>query len=123
MPQFIQLTSEDCQYLLELINDMDLETPYTEKQRSYTIPKLQKIQQDPYSARLAFQDVQYLLELIEDDVITDTSLEDLQYLQDSVKTTLLKIQSLQLTRYTEAQNIELQRQKRRARRVTTSSVE
>jgi hypothetical protein len=42
---------------------MDGAPPYTERQRGYTVPKLQRILRDPAFDRLAFQDVEYLLEL------------------------------------------------------------
>ena len=111
MKRFVQLTNEDCQYLLDLIQDMDSETQYTEKQRKYTIPKLLAIQADPGARRLAFQDVDYLLELIEDDDLPETEVARTAALQN-----LLQIQALQNARFDETRSIEAQRTSRRRKR-------
>ena len=111
MPQFVQLGSDECQYLLELISEMDSSTSYTERQRGYTVPKLSKIQKDPRSARLAFQDVDYLLELIADD-----DLETVEQIRGMTEQTLLQIRELQTARFDEAKDIETQRELRKARR-------
>ncbi len=106
---FIQLTTDDCQYLLNLIYEMDSATLFTEKQRSYTVPK---IQQDPRSARLAPQDVEYLLDLIEDD-----ELEELEFQRELTKAQLISIQDLQNRRVEEIKSIDSQREQRRLRRL------
>ena len=108
---FVQLTPEDCQYLLELIADIDSDTPYTTRQRSYTVPKLEKIAKSPESARLAWQDTQYLLELIEDD-----EEESFEQQREMTKATIEEIQELQTSRFREMKDIESQREIRRARR-------
>ena len=108
---FVQLTKEDCQYLLNLIEEMDSDTAYTARQRGYTVPKLQKIQKDPRSARLAYQDVDYLLDLIEDD-----DLGEVEQYREMARASLLEIQTLQSQRFEETKNIETQREQRRARR-------
>ena len=112
---FIQLTHTDCQYLLNLIDEMDSETAYTKSQRGYTFPKLVKIQKDPRSARLAYQDVDYLLELIEDD-----DLEELEQQREMTRQAMLEIQVLQNQKFEERGkllvDIETQRQLRKARR-------
>ena len=112
MPQFIQLTKEDCKYLLDLIHEMDSDTSYTQQQRSFTVPKLRRILNDPKSARLAYQDVDYLLELIEDD-----DLEELSAQRDSTRLTMLEIQKLQQTRFEIIQDVEKQRESRRLKRL------
>jgi|SRR5215471_14332544 len=109
--RFVQLTPESCTYLLELIAEMDSETSYTERQRAYTVPKLQKILQDPGSAKLAFQDVEYLLDLIEDDDLEETS-----GLKEDARSILLDIQNLQQSRFDEMKSIESQREARRSKR-------
>lgn len=107
MPKpFIQLTQKDCKYLLDLIKDMDSTTVYTQKQRSYTVPKLQKISQDPSSARLIYQDVEYLLDLVEDD---DFESEQREITRD----TLVEIQNLQKNYFERVCDIEQQRESRR----------
>jgi hypothetical protein len=111
MSNFVQLSTDDCKYLLELIADIDMDIKFTERQRGYTIPKLQKISRDPRNARLAFQDVDYLLELIEDD--EDPAVEQQR---EMTRAALLEIQTLQSARATELENIEEQRAVRRARR-------
>lgn len=112
MSTFVQLAKEDCQFLLSLIEEMDSDTAYTARQRAYTVPKLQRIAQDPRSARLAYQDVDYLLELLEDAEIPEQPEQELQMCRES----LLQIQNLQSQRFDEMQNREQQRQLRRARR-------
>ena len=116
MPQFIQLTKEDCKYLLDLIQEMDSDTTYTQQQRLFTVPKLRRILNDPKSARLAYQDVDYLLELIEDD-----DLEELSAQKDSTRETILEIQKLQQTRFEIIQDVEKQRESRRLRRLQSQS--
>lgn len=111
MSQFVQLTSQDCQYLLELIEDMDSGTKYTERQRGYTVPKLKKILQDPRSSKLAYQDVEYLLDLIEDD-----DLPEYEQQREMTRGILLDIQNLQQSRFEETRDVENQREARRAKR-------
>lgn len=111
MSHFVQLNAEDCTYLLELIQDMDMDTGYTEKQRSYTIPKLQRILQDPRSARLAAQDVDYLLELMEDDDV-----EDCIQQREMTRASVLEIRQLQIEKATMLASVESQRESRRGRR-------
>ncbi len=113
MALFVQLSSSECNYLLELIKDMDSETKYTERQRGYTVPKLLKILEDPRSAKLAYQDTEYLLDLIEDDELEDTTA-----LRESARETLLEIQSLQHARFSETQDIDIQRELRRSKRAS-----
>jgi hypothetical protein len=110
---FVQLTKEDCQYLLTLIAEMDSETTYTAKQRAYTIPKLQKIEKDPRAARLAYQDTEYLLDLIEDDDVEDAAIVQQRYMTQEK---LINIQQLQEGRFNETRDIEKQREARRLRR-------
>lgn len=111
MSQFVQLSPEECQYLLDLIQSMDADTVYTQRQRSYTVPKLEKIQKEPRAARLAYQDVDYLLDLIEDD-----DLPEVEFQREMARATILEIQNLQTQRLEETKNIESQRALRRARR-------
>ena len=108
--KFIQLTKPDCTYLLNLITEIDNDIPYTQKQRSYTVPKLQHIAEDPDSHRLAYQDVEYLLELLEDDPVETTE-------KDSARLKLLEIQKLQAAHFAIEQDIAQQRAARRAKRV------
>jgi hypothetical protein len=108
---FVQLSKDDCTYLLNLIEEMDSDTAYTARQRGYTIPKLIKIQQEPRAARLAYQDVDYLLELIDDD-----DLQELEQSREMARASLLEIQELQNARFQESKDIETQREQRRARR-------
>lgn len=116
-PTFVQLNADDCTYLLDLILDMDSNTKYTERQREYTVPKLQRIQKDPRSARLAYQDVDYLLELIEDDDLPDT--EQQRFMTQE---RLQAIKSLQDSRFESMRAIEQQRELRRARRNAASAL-
>ena len=118
MPQFVQLGSDECQYLIDLIKEMDSATAFTERQRSYTLPKLAKIQKDPRSARLYYQDVDYLLELIQDD-----DLEEFEQIRGMTAQTICQIRELQSARFEETKNIETQRELRKARRRGTSIVE
>lgn len=111
MSNFVQLAAEDCTYLLNLIAELDSSTPYTAKQRGYTIPKLEKIARDGRSARLAYQDVDYLLELIEDDDLPETEQQ-----REMTRSVILEIQSLQNQRAEETRNISEQRELRKARR-------
>lgn len=108
---FVQLSSDECQYLLNLIFEMDFDTKFTERQRGYTIPKIQRIQKDPRSARLAYQDVDYLLELISDD-----DLEEVEQIRGMTEQTLLQIQQLQAQKLEENRDVETQRELRKARR-------
>lgn len=117
MSQFVQLTSEDCKYLLELIAEMDSSTKYTERQRSYTVPKLEKILKDPRSVKLAYQDVDYLLDLIEDDDLEESASQ-----RELTRSVLLDIQSLQQMRFEETKDIEQQRELRRAKRNPSSAL-
>ena len=110
MSQFVQLSKEDCQYLLDLIQIMDSDTAYTARQRSYTVPKLQKIQVNAKEARLAFQDVDYLLDLMEDD-----TRESHEQQREMTHQCVLNIQALQNARFEETRDIESQRELRRAR--------
>lgn len=115
---FIQLTIEDCQYLLTLIADMDADTAYTAAQRRYTVPKLERISEDPRSARFTYQDVDYLLELIEDD-----DLEECEQQRALTFAQLYAIQELQTRRFRESKDIEEQRQERKARRRPVESLQ
>ena len=116
MSQFVQLSKDDCNYLLNLINEIDLDTAYTARQRGYTIPKLGRIANDAKSARLAFQDVEYLLELIEDDDLVDAEEPGIEQQRAMTQAALLEIQALQNQRASEIQNIEDQRAARKGRR-------
>lgn len=109
---FLQLTKEDCAYLLRLIETLDSTTPHTARQRTFTIPKLQQIAYDPLSARLAYQDVRYLLDLLEDYL-------DSQFLDSVVYAKLLEIRKLQDTRWIERQQIDRERAERRAHHKTS----
>ena len=117
MSQFVQLENADCTYLLELIADMDADTKYTERQRSYTVPKLSKIAKDPRSARLAFQDVEYLLDLIEDD-----EAPELEQQREMTKQAIEAIRDLQTSRFEENRDIESQRESRRAKRAPVQAL-
>lgn len=110
--KFVQLSPENCQYLLDLIEEMDSDTPYTARQRAYTIPKLKKILEDPNYSKLAYQDVDYLLDLIEDDDLIETMVE-----KEAAREKLLEIQALQSARFDETRDIEKQRELRRLRRL------
>lgn len=114
---FVQLTPEDCTFLIDLIVTMDGDTSYTEKQRGYTLPKLRKIQNDPRSGRLAYQDVDYLLELIEDDDLPEA---EQQRFMTQEKLTAIK--ELQDRRFEATRDIEQQRELRRARRNSASAL-
>src|ERR1035437_8636980 len=115
---FVQLTKEDCTYFLQLIAEMDMDTKFTERQRGYSIPKLQKIAKDPLRARLAFQDVEYLLDLIDDDDIPEV-----EQTGERARQSLVEIQSLQNQKFEETKNIEEQREVRRARRQPVKSLQ
>lgn len=111
MANFVQLDGSDCAYLLELIGSMDSGTQYTAKQRTFTIPKLQRISQDPSKTRLAFQDVEYLLDLIEDDELPESEQQRTE--------TQLKLEDIldkQKEAFEAARSIEDQRSARRALR-------
>lgn len=108
---FVELDAADCTYLLALINEIDMDTPYTARQRQYTIPKLEQIAKEPASKRLAFQDVQYLLDLLEDD-----DLEETEQVRGMVQVKLEEIQKLQSEQARAMQDIETQRAWRRAKR-------
>ena len=108
---FIELDAQDCAYLLGLIQDIDFDTPYTTRQRGYTIPKLVQIAADPSSRRLAFQDVEYLLDLLEDDDLPET-----EQLRGMIQVKLEEIQRLQTEQARAMQDVETQRAQRRARR-------
>jgi len=108
---YVELNKEDCVYLLDLIQEMDMETAYTAKQRGYTIPKLEAIYKDPTSKRLVYQDIEYLLDLVEDD---DESPYEQQRLMTQQK--LQQIAELQAAHAAAMVDIETQREKRKARR-------
>lgn len=114
---FVQLGKDECTYLLNLIEEMDSATPFTERQRGYTVPKLQRIQAEPRSARLAYQDVKYLLELIEDD-----ELEELEQIRGMAKQTLYEIEALQAQKTEEMRSKDEQREFRRLRRLGPRAV-
>ena len=118
MSQFVALTPEDCKYLLDLIQEMDSDTPYTAKQRGYTIPKLRKIAANPDTARLAHQDIRYLLELIEDD-----EAPEFEQQRAMTQATLLEIQALVQANFELMRDIDEQREARRARRTPGSSLQ
>lgn len=115
---FIQLGSDECQYLLDLIEEMDSDTKQTERQRGYTVPKLQKIQKDPASARLAYQDVDYLIELMEDD-----DLEEFEQIRGMALQTITEIQNLQKVKFAELSAWESAREMRKNRRRGVSPIE
>jgi hypothetical protein len=114
--KFLKLSAGDCKYLLELIDTMDSDTSFTKVQRSYTVPKLQKILKDPDSKRLAFQDIEYLLELLEDD-----ELESSRSQRDQTRTVLEAIRALQEQKFQQIQDIGQQREERRLRRLEQDS--
>ena len=111
MRQFVSLDPADIKYLLELISDMDSETSYTERQRSYTVPKLKKLLRDSESARLYYQDVSYLLDLVEDDELPEFSVQ-----REITRDKLIAIQENQQAAFQELQDIEQQRASRRDKR-------
>lgn len=115
---FIQLTKDDCSYLLDLIEEMDSDTTYTERQRGYTVPKLQRISTDPRSGRLAYQDVEYLLDLLDDDDLPETEQQ-----REMTRACILQIQQLQMQKQEETRGIEEQRELRRARRRPIESLQ
>ena len=115
---FVQLTKDDCIYLLNLIEEMDSSTLYTERQRGYTVPKLQKIGADPRTARLAYQDVEYLLDLLDDD-----DLEETEQQREMTRACILQIQALQVQKQEESKGIEEQRELRRTRRRPVESLQ
>lgn len=110
--KFIQLTASDCNYLLELIEDLDADTAYTKNQRELTKPKLLEILQKPRSAKLNYPDVEYLLDLVDDDDLESNEPE-----RESAYKVLLAIQNLQQERYQRNIQIEQEREQRRARRL------
>lgn len=112
MSHFVQLSKDECSYLLDLIAEMDSETTYTAKQRGYTVPKLERIGTDPRCARLAFQDIEYLLDLIEDD-----ELEEFEQIREMCKQSLEEIRQLQQVAFRERISIEEQREVRRTKRL------
>ncbi len=111
MSRFVQLTTEDCTYLLDLIEDMDSETTYTARQRAYTVPKLQQIQADPRAARLTRKDVEYLLELVADDDLIDCEQQRLM-----TSAALQEILDLQIQNQREQQSRDNERWTRRLKR-------
>lgn len=118
MPRFVQLTTEDCSYLLELIADMDSETAYTARQRAFTVPKLEQIKKDSRSARLARKDVEYLLELVEDD-----DLESFEQQRGMTTAALGEILDLQIQNQNEQQARDNERYNRRLKRQGSSSAQ
>lgn len=110
--RFIQLSPTECSYLIELIEDLDGETTYTQTQRGFTLPKLKRILSNPDSVKLIHPDVEYLLDLLEDDDLPAT-----QQLKDNTMLTLLEIQKLQKQRFAERELIEREREARRVRRL------
>jgi hypothetical protein len=115
---FVQLAKDDCTYLLNLIEEMDSETLYTARQRGYTVPKLERIQNDPRSSRLAFQDVEYLLDLMEDDDFSEVEQQ-----REMTRACILEIQRLQQLKQEETRGIEEQREQRRARRQPVNALQ
>ncbi len=111
MPRFVQLTTEDCTYLLDLIEDMDSETAYTARQRAYTVPKLETIKQDPRATRLARKDVEYLLELVADDDLIECEQQRLM-----TSASLQEILELQVQNQREQQSRDNERWTRRLKR-------
>lgn len=123
---FVQLSQEDCSYLLSLIANMDSGTDYTEKQRGYTVPKLERIWKDPDNHRLAFQDVDYLLELLEDEesAIREYQLEDPQEQQrEMTRSQLLAIQELQRKQKETFTSVRKQREARIAKRAPSEALQ
>lgn len=112
MARFIQLDVADCDYLLNLIADMDSDTLYTARQRAITTEKIAHIREDPYGTKLMFQDVNYLLELIEDD-----DLESVSAQRGNTLAVLEDIRDLQISKFQKTLSIEDQREARRARRL------
>jgi len=112
MAQFIQLTPEEIDYLLNLIADMDSDTVYTADIRILTIEKLMAIKKNPRASKLFYNEVTYLLELIEDD-----DLESASGVRIQTQNVLEDIQNLQAKRFQETLSIEEQRELRRAKRV------
>lgn len=112
MRKFIQLNEAECRYLLELIEDLDSETLFTTQQRKDTSYRLRRILEDPSSTKLVYQDVEYLLDLLEDDDLPAT-----QEQRDGALLTILEIQKLQKTRFSEREAIERERDERRMRRL------
>lgn len=115
MPRFVQLTTDDCEYLLNLINDMDADNEHTARQRSYTVPKLAAIASNPGSARLASKDVEYLLELVADDELAET--EQQRWTTQGI---LLEIDELQRQRRADQITKDGWRYERRLRRMGSS---
>ena len=114
---YLTLSPSHCDYLLNLIEEMDSDTPYTERQRSFTIPKLLslKSQLDP-TTRLFFQDVDYLLELIEDDDLTDQDRPGIEALRNNTYNVLMEIKRLQIEKFEEYKSIDRQRALRAQKR-------
>lgn len=112
MSNFVQLGKDDCTYLLNLIQEMDSNTAFTARQRGYTVPKLEKIQRDPTSARLAYQDVEYILDLIEDD-----DLPEAEQQREMTRLQVMEIQKLQNEKFEEHKDIDTQREQRRLKRM------
>lgn len=116
MSKFIQLSEQDCQYLLELIEELDSDTEYTKEQRGITKPKLETILQNPRSTKLNYPDVEYLLNLVDDD-----DLEEDEPQREAAYKSLLAIQQLQQERFQKNIEIEQQREQRRNRRMERSN--
>lgn len=113
MKQFIQLSTAECQYLLDLIHDLDGETIYTQDQRLQTSSRIRRILDDPSSTKLVYKDVEYLLDLLDDDDLAES-----QSIRDSTTLTILEIQKLQKARFSEREQIEQEREQRRFRRLS-----
>lgn len=111
MAKFVQLSKDECTYLLDAIKEMDADTRYTARQREYTVPKLARILENPQSARLHDRDISYLLELIEDD-----DAPQFEQIRLMTQNTLEEIKSLKTERAAELEDVDKQRQLRRARR-------
>src|SRR5215469_7611125 len=101
MAQFIQLTTEEIDYLLNLISELDFDTAYTVEIRITTVEKLMAIRKQPRSYKLFYNEVTYLLELIEDD-----DLEADSAIRGQTLAVLEDIQNLQAKRFQETLSIE-----------------
>lgn len=118
MATFVQLSTDECTYLLETIEDMDSSTAYTKRQREYTVPKLEAIRQNPQNGRLHERDITYLLELIEDD-----DAPQFEQIRLMTQNTLESIKALKDQRAAELEDVDKQRQMRRTRRQPAESLQ
>lgn len=115
MPRFVQLTAEDCTYLLNLIEEMDSDNEHTARQRLYTVPRLASIRDNPRAERLHPKDIGYLLELVADD-----ELPEVEQQRWTTANVLAEIDELQKQRRVDQQAKDSWRYERKLKRLGIS---